>query len=505
MLTFSAVERAAVRPALSWRSACVLRCSARRPRVDRPRAATPTFWTVSTQPDFLKGDVEDLVDRQRRSHVPRTDGLARRRDLRAVPVDGRGGRGRHAVGGQRQRGPGAEDREGRQGSRRSSTRTSSKFMRWRRRPTAGCTSRPRPTARSIRSPPTARRTPSSILTTSTSGRSRSIARATSSRPPATRASSTRSRQTARARASTRRTPATWSRSRSRRTATSIAGTESPGRVFRIDATGKAFVLLDSPFREIHAVRLADDGTHLRRRGQRPDGGEAGSLASTAGPDTARRPCRRSPPRSRRSPSSTPASPAPRRQSAGDARRARGAIYRIQPDGLWDTLWDSGDDAPYDLRGRARRQPARRHRHRGQDLPHQRRAGARDAARRARAPEQVTALLREPSGRVVGAASNPGKLFALSPPRRRGARTTPTCATRATVARWGVIRWRAVARTAARSRSSRAAATPRRPTRRGARGRSPTPTPKANRSRSPNARYLQWRAVLSADERRAARC
>src|SRR3990170_2969790 len=23
-------------------------------------AATPTFWTVSTQPDFLKGDVEDL-------------------------------------------------------------------------------------------------------------------------------------------------------------------------------------------------------------------------------------------------------------------------------------------------------------------------------------------------------------------------------------------------------------------------------------------------------------
>jgi WD40 repeat protein len=40
----------------------------------------------------------------------------------------------------------------------------------------------------------------------------------------------------------------------------IAGTESPGRVFRIDSGGKAFVLLDSPFREIHAIRLADDGT-----------------------------------------------------------------------------------------------------------------------------------------------------------------------------------------------------------------------------------------------------
>ena len=40
----------------------------------------------------------------------------------------------------------------------------------------------------------------------------------------------------------------------------IAGTESPGRVFRIDAAGKAFVLLDSPFSEIHALRLAADGT-----------------------------------------------------------------------------------------------------------------------------------------------------------------------------------------------------------------------------------------------------
>ena len=27
---------------------------------------------------------------------------------------------------------------------------------------------------------------------------------------------------------------------------------------------------------------------------------------------------------------------------------RGAIYRIRPDGLWDTVWDTGDDAPYDL-------------------------------------------------------------------------------------------------------------------------------------------------------------
>src|SRR5918995_2014382 len=54
----------------------------------------------------------------------------------------------------------------------------------------------------------------------------------------------------------------------------IAGTESPGRVFRIDPAGKAFVLLDSPFREIHALRLANDGTiYAAAVSGAPGGGE----------------------------------------------------------------------------------------------------------------------------------------------------------------------------------------------------------------------------------------
>ena len=43
--------------------------------------------------------------------------------------------------------------------------------------------------------------------------------------------------------------------------------------------------------------------------------------------------------SRRSAAPAPAS-TPR--AARDAAR-KGAIYRIQPDGLWDTMWESGDD------------------------------------------------------------------------------------------------------------------------------------------------------------------
>src|SRR5205809_844031 len=39
----------------------------------------------------------------------------------------------------------------------------------------------------------------------------------------------------------------------------LAGTESPGRVFQIDANGKPFVLLDSTYNEIHQLRVDAGG------------------------------------------------------------------------------------------------------------------------------------------------------------------------------------------------------------------------------------------------------
>ena len=31
-----------------------------------------------------------------------------------------------------------------------------------------------------------------------------------------------------------------------------------------------------------------------------------------------------------------------------SRNAKGAIYRVRPDGLWDTIWETADDWPFDL-------------------------------------------------------------------------------------------------------------------------------------------------------------
>jgi hypothetical protein len=278
----------------------------------------------------------------------------------------------------------------------------------------------------------------------------------------------------------------------------IAGTEAPGRIFRIDSTGKAFVLLDSPYREIHALRLAPDGTIYAAAvsGSAPGTGSDDRAADRAA-DLVRSPVPSvSTEITAISVMDSPMGATSQPVTARSPRRpARGAIYRIRPDGLWDTVWETGDDAPYDLliepdgsllvgtgtEGKIFRisgSPAR-------------------ATLLARATaRQVTALLREPSGRVVGATSNPGKIFALSSaPARRGTYESGV-RDAGTVASWGVIRWRWNGSGAVQvfTRSGNTA-TPDETW-------SPWSPPYSNADGeqigSPNARYLQWRAVLSAD-------
>ena len=280
----------------------------------------------------------------------------------------------------------------------------------------------------------------------------------------------------------------------------IAGTESPGRVFRIDASGKAFVLLDSPFREIHALRMAADGTiYAAALSATPGGGEDRS-ADRVLTDTSRPPV----------PSVsteitgmavmegpiTPSSPTMPSASRGPRRPGRGAIYRIRPDGLWDTLWDSGEDAPYDLlieengsllvgtgtEGKIFRVSG---------SPARATLLARAAAR------QVTALIREPSGRIVGATSNPGKLFALSSAAARKGTYESDIRDATTVASWGAIRWRASGRPGQVQVVTRTGNTAT-PDETWSAWSKPYTNADGEQIASPNARYLQWKASLSSE-------
>ncbi len=280
----------------------------------------------------------------------------------------------------------------------------------------------------------------------------------------------------------------------------IAGTESPGRIFRIGASGKAFVLLDSPYREIHAMRIAGDGTIYAAAVSGTPGAGADRPPDTMTTDTSR-PAVPSvsaeitsmsvvegPPPA----TSTP----PSAVSRGPRRPSRGAIYRILPDGLWDTVWETGDDVPYGLlveEGGSLLVGT------GTDGKIFRLSGnpARATLLARAAARQVTALLRDSSGRIVGATSNPGKVFALSStPARRGTYESDI-RDAGTVASWGVIRWRSSGRQGQVQIVTRT-------------GNTATPdetwsawsktytNADGEQITSPNARYLQWRAALSAE-------
>ena len=280
----------------------------------------------------------------------------------------------------------------------------------------------------------------------------------------------------------------------------LVGTGSPGRVLRVDSTGRGFLLLDSPFREISALRYDDKG-QLYVAATNGSGSSAPGTAVTT--ETT-------------SPPSTPGAPvavvttevtsmavgdtgaesSSGSQGGSDNRLPRGAIYRIAPDGLWDKLWEPRDDVPYDVafdaNGRlivATGNQGKIFRLDGEPLQPVLVARA-DA-------QQVTALHRDSSGRLYYATANPGKLQRLSADRATEGSYESHVYDAEAVSTWGLINWRAS--TPAGSRIELFTRSGNTETQDDTWSLWSSAYVDANGSliTSPKARYLQWRAVLSA--------
>src|SRR5687768_12087875 len=131
----------------------------------------------------------------------------------------------------------------------------------------------------------------------------------------------------------------------------LVGTGTPGRVFRVDSAGRGFLLLDSPYQEIRALRIDPKGTlYVAAQSGRGAGGD--DRGDTTAPDAPRAPAVPSVSTEITSFAiiDIPVAGQTAGQAAppGDRRGPTGAIYRVLPDGLWDQLWESRDDAPYDV-------------------------------------------------------------------------------------------------------------------------------------------------------------
>jgi flavin-binding protein dodecin len=279
----------------------------------------------------------------------------------------------------------------------------------------------------------------------------------------------------------------------------LAATSSPGQVLRIDRGAQAFVLLDSPFAEVRALRLDSPGTIYAI-------GVSGAGES--------RPAERPAPTDLSSPTPIPTvsteititaiGDVPTGGSTGSAlptarpelRRdtAKGAVYRIAPDGMWETFWEAFDDTPYDLVPEADGGVLVATGNKGRLL---RLAG--DPIRvtlvaRAEA-QQVTSLARHADGRLHFATSNPGKVFAL-------ARTTVAEGTiesdvrdASSVAAWGTIRWRAFTPAGTAVQLLTRSGNTRTPDDTWSPWSAAYAASEGDAITSPKARYLQWKAVL----------
>jgi hypothetical protein len=281
----------------------------------------------------------------------------------------------------------------------------------------------------------------------------------------------------------------------------LAGTEGPGRLFRVDSTGKAFLLLDSTHQEIRAIRLDAQGNiYLAAL--------TGRTTSTSQPPASAAPETTSPSTREPVPTVTTevtaiavvdgggASVGSAEQPAREDRRSgRGAIYRIRPDGLWDIVWESADDSPYDLTfdssgalivGTGRN---------GKLYSLSGDPTTATLLMQASA-QQVTGFARDSKSNVIYATSNPGKIFRLSPQRAAEGTYTSLVRDAQTVADWGTLSWRASVPAGGRvdvfTRSGNTAT----PDDTWSPWSGPYTTTSGEEIKSPNARYLQWKAVLA---------
>src|SRR6266581_1084679 len=283
----------------------------------------------------------------------------------------------------------------------------------------------------------------------------------------------------------------------------LVGTESPGRLFRLDANGKPFVLLDSPYNEIHTLRLDPKGVIYAAAFSGPGGvmppAPPPGNADTSTPVTATVSV------STEITAIAVAEPAAQAGGAtssaperGNIGPSAGGVYRISPDGVWDLIWSSREDSPYDvalepdgsvLIGTGNKGKI----YRLSGDPLQPTLLTRAAA------QQVTALVRDSDGKVTFTTSNPGKILRLSPARADRGTYISDVRDAQTIATWGAIRWQAAAPQGTRIEISTRSGNTRTADETWSDWTPAYAVQEGSPITSPRARYLQWRAVLTGSK------
>lgn len=279
--------------------------------------------------------------------------------------------------------------------------------------------------------------------------------------------------------------------------TLVVGTSSPARVFRVEGPGKGFLLLDTSFQEIRALRHDPKGVLYVAALN-------GKTGSSSGGDTDDTPATPTPP-------PTPSVstdivsfavidvPVSSQGSTGQASRdaggtASGAIYRIQSDGLYDQIWESKSDAPYDI---------------GVEADGSLLVATGDKGKVFRlsgdpvipvlltsVPAQHATTFARLKDRTLLATANPGLLVSMSNTRASRGTYDSDVKDAKIVASWGTLSWRATTPEGTRLELFTRAGNTKTPDETWSDWAGPYSLAAGSPITSPKARYLQWRAVLS---------
>lgn len=278
----------------------------------------------------------------------------------------------------------------------------------------------------------------------------------------------------------------------------LVGTGSPGRVFRLDASGKGFLLLDTAYQEIHALRLDGKGA-IYAAAQNARAAQGPDERQDVTPPTQLTPAVPSVSTEITSiavidvPVTPGSGAAPASQT--DRRGPLGALYCIQPDGLWDLVWESRDDAPYDVAPNADGSLLVATGPKGKLF---RLAGNPVRAELlTRVPSQQATTFARQADRTYVATANPGLLMAVSGSRAMRGTFESEVKDARLVSTWGVLAWRATVPSGARVELTTRSGNTRTPDETWSDWSAAYADAAGSPITSPKARYLQWRAVLSA--------
>lgn len=254
----------------------------------------------------------------------------------------------------------------------------------------------------------------------------------------------------------------------------LAGTESPGRLYRFEGD-KPFVLLDAGLTELRAVALAPSGVLFAAAVSRGDesgsSGEAASVAIAA--------------------PSSPASGATPSVAAPSGRRS--IVYRIEASGTWEAIWET-PDIVYDVAASS-------------DGGVIAATGPEGRLYRIQSNREVFLLTGVDARQVTRfapsalkdgnpsafATANPGRIVAIAESAYHSP-ATYVSAVRDTksVATWGMIRWESGGSLVLHTRSGNTE----RPDDSWSEWAGPYSRKDGEAIKSPAARFLQWKAVLT---------